>query len=65
MNDTYIGYVLEKVTIPIEERIAKVVTEKVRGNCCPEMKCEGLCNVAIHEYRMLWVREWADYTRSN
>ena len=65
MKPDYVGYILEKATIPIEERIASVVSEKVRSRCCPEMKCEGLCNVARHTYRMLWAREWERYVMGN
>jgi len=66
LNTPYVGYVLERTTIPIEEKIARIVTEKVRANCCKgNVECEGLCGVAIHEYRMLWAREWAEYARGN
>ena len=66
MNTAYTGYILERSTIPIEEHIAQLVTEKVRVNCCKAgVECEGLCNVARHEYRMLWLREWEKYARSN
>lgn len=65
MSNPYIGYILEKATIPIEEKIAKVVSGKVRHNCCHDNQCEGLCGVAMHEYRILWVKEWQDYARSN
>jgi hypothetical protein len=60
------GYVLEKATIPIEERLAKIAGEKVRQFCCKDVaQCEGLCGVAVHEYRMLWAREWEKYARGN
>ena len=64
-NNPDLTIILEKSVIPIEQRVAKIAYDKVRADCCVNSQCEGLCNVKMHEYRMLWVREWAEYARGN
>jgi hypothetical protein len=68
MNASYIGYVLEKSTIPIEERISRVVTERVKEICCQGEHCcigDEFCGVARSEYKMLYVKEWENYAKGN
>lgn len=62
---TQLNYIAEQSKLSINERISKIVNEKVRQNCCANNTCEGLCNVAVHEYKMFWVKEWQDYAKQN
>jgi hypothetical protein len=57
--------VAEKSLPSIDKRISQIAIENVREHCCANSQCEGLCNTAMHEYRMLYIGEWAKYTRGN
>jgi hypothetical protein len=68
VNTPYVGAILELSTIPIEEKISARVDSLVREICCRNNHCcdgEKLCGVARHDYKMLWVKEWTDYARTN